>query len=163
MARFSIVFVVLGLALFLVAPGFCEEPIEYGRGHGYRWSQGCVWGPGCMMGPGSRSGGMHGRGWGWDHGHRGPKSMTPEQRAKWDKTWSSYQMDTLEKRKQLVGKQMELQTLWAQPDVDPERVATLSKEVAELQAELKKKHDKYLLQCRKDFGDHDWACPGGWW
>jgi Spy/CpxP family protein refolding chaperone len=89
--------------------------------------------------------------------------MTPDQQAKWDKMRSSYQMDTLELRQQLATKQMELQTLWAQSDVDPARIDTLSKEVAELQAELRKKHDKYLLQCRKHFGDHDWACPGGWW
>jgi Spy/CpxP family protein refolding chaperone len=167
MTRAFIVFAVLGLALVLVAPALCEEPTDYGPGYGYGWGPGCMmgpgsgWGPGHMS-PGSRSGGMHGRGWGWDHGHRGPQSMTPDQQAKWDKMWSSYQMDTLEQRKQLAAKQMELETLWAQPDVDPARIDTLSKEVSDLQAGLRRKHDQYLMRCRKDFGDHDWACPGGW-
>jgi Spy/CpxP family protein refolding chaperone len=89
--------------------------------------------------------------------------MTPEHWGKWEKVWSSYQMHTLELRKQLAAKQMELQTLWAQPDVDSVKVGTLSKEVAELQAELQKKHYQYLLRCRKEFGDQGWACPGGWW
>ena len=71
-------------------------------------------------------------------------------------------METLELRKQIVTKKMELGTLWDQPDVDREKVEKLSAELADLQAELEKKQDKYLLQCRKEFGDKGWACPGGW-
>jgi len=165
-------------ALAVAFPVFSDEPQEswYGRGYGY----GCDWGPrygwsgGQMMGPGYGSGmdrggwGMHGRGRmmdrGWERGH-GPRhwqDVEPEQREKWEKMRSKYQIETLELRKQLVTKQMELETLWAQPDVDHNKVEKLSDEVAGLQAELGKKHDKYLLQCRKEFGDKGWSCPGGW-
>jgi Spy/CpxP family protein refolding chaperone len=83
-------------------------------------------------------------------------------RKKWEKMRSNYQQDTLELRKQLVTTQMELETLWAQSDVHPEKVEKLYSEVAQLQPALGKKRDKYLLQCRKEFGDQGWACPGGW-
>jgi Spy/CpxP family protein refolding chaperone len=89
--------------------------------------------------------------------------MTPEQRQKLDKMSSSYQKETLELRKQLVTKQMELETLWAQPDVDRPKAEKLSEEIADLQAQLSKKRDKCLVQCRKHFGDLGWTCPGGWW
>jgi Spy/CpxP family protein refolding chaperone len=88
--------------------------------------------------------------------------MKPEQREKWERMRSEFQMETLEIRKQLAVKQMELETLWAQPNVDPTKVEKLSREVAELEAELAKKRDKHLLQCRKEFGNQGWACPGGW-
>jgi Spy/CpxP family protein refolding chaperone len=105
---------------------------------------------------------MMDRGWGKGHGPRDWQSMEPEQREKWEEMRSKYQMETLNLRKQLVTKQMELETLWDQPAVDQKKVEKLSDEVAGLQAELGKKHDKYLLQCRKDFGDKGWSCPGGW-
>jgi zinc resistance-associated protein len=69
--------------------------------------------------------------------------------------------DTLELRKQLAAKQMELQTLWAQPNVDQAAVEKLSNEVAEVRAQLWKKRDQYLMQCRKALGAQGWCCPGG--
>ncbi|MBN1843718.1 MAG: periplasmic heavy metal sensor [Deltaproteobacteria bacterium] len=177
MRKLFIVLAVLGLSVALAAPAFCEERKECGPGYGY----GCGEGIGDMMGPGYGSGGhmmsprhracgmhgpgrdRHGRGWGWGPSARGWKSMKPEQRKKWEKMRSDYQQDTLELRKQLVTKQMELETLWAQPEVDSPRVDKLSKEVADLEAKLWKKRDEYLLQCRQNFGDQGWTCPGGRW
>ena len=172
MKRLFVTVVVLGLALILAAPVLCEKPEDkgYGWGHGHMMGYGSGGGP--MMGPGYGRG-MHGPGWGmygrghmmdrgWGHGPRNWSSMTPEQQEKWEKTWSGYQMETLELRKQLATKQMELETLWAQPRVDSGRIEKLSKEVADLEAELGKKRDKYLLQCRQEFGDQGWTCPGGW-
>ena len=166
---------VMVLALFVAFPAFCGDPQEtgYGGGYGYhRGPAGSGWGGGHMMDRGYGRG-MHGGGWGMrggghmmgrDRGY-GPgdwESMAPEQREEWQKMRSKYRMETLELRKELATKQMELETLWDQPDVEQERVQKLSDEVAELQAELQKKQDKYLLQCRKKFGDKGWACPGGW-
>lgn len=174
----------LGLSLLLLiaaAPGFCDEGEDYGPGYCYGWRGGHMmgpgygggWGGGHMMGPGygmqGRGWGMHGRGhmmgpgYGWGYGSRRSESMTPEQRKQWEKTWSDYRKDTLEIRKQLAAKQLELETYWDQPDVDQTKIEKLSNEIAELQAQLAKKHDKYLLQCRKQFGDQGWACPGGVW
>jgi len=60
-------------------------------------------------------------------------------------------------------KKIELQTLWIQPNVDKARVEKLSNEVADLGAKLFKKRDEFLLQCRREFGDQDWTCPGAGW
>jgi Spy/CpxP family protein refolding chaperone len=178
MKKFLLTTVVLLLALSVASFAFSgeEEKSRYGRGYGYgcETGPGYGWGGSHMMGPSYGYGmhrgerGMHGRGSmipsGWKRGH-GPRdwqSMKPEQREQWAKMRSKYQMETLDLRKQLVTKQLELETLWDQPDVDQKKIEKLSDEVAELQAELGKKHDKYLVQCRKDFGDKGWSCPGCW-
>jgi Spy/CpxP family protein refolding chaperone len=88
--------------------------------------------------------------------------MRPEQREKWEKIRTDRIEDTLELGKQLVTWQMELETLWAQPDVDEKKVEKLSNKVADLQSQLWKKRDQYLMRCPQGLGDHDWACPGGW-
>ena len=93
---------------------------------------------------------------GWD-------SMKPEERQQWQKMHSDFQMETLDMRKQLASKQMELETLWAQPDVDKARVEKLSEELASLEGELAKRRSKYLLQCRHKFGNKGWACPSSGW
>ena len=167
---------VLGLSAALAVTAFCDQSQEYEPGYG---QPGC-WGPAQMMGPGyGRSGNMMGSGYhscgmrgpSWHrHGHwlgcgpssQGWKSMKPEEREKWEKMRSDFQMETLEIRKQLAAKHMELETLWAQPNVDSMKVEKLYNEVTELAAELGKKRDKYLLRCREEFGDQGWACPGGW-
>lgn len=179
MKKFLVVF---GMGVFvfvltMTAPVFSEETQNQGdaygvgpgymMGHGYMMGRG-DWTGGPMMGPGYDRG-MYGRrhmmdrGWGCDRGFGAQEAMKPEQRAKWEKMWSGYQMETLELRQQLATKQIELDTLWAQPDVDKEKVEKLSGEVAQLQAELAKKHDKYLLRCREEFGDQGWSCPGRGW
>ena len=175
-------FVVFGvgisvLLLTLTAPVFSEESQDqgptYGGGPGYMMGPGNMmgrgdWSGGPMMGPGYGQG-MYGRGrmmdrgWGCDQGFGAREAMKPEQRAKWEKMWSNYQMETLELRQQLATRQIELDTLWAQPDMDNAKIEKLSGEVAQLQAELAKKHDKYLLQCRGAFGDQGWNCPGRGW
>jgi Spy/CpxP family protein refolding chaperone len=74
----------------------------------------------------------------------------------------NFQKDTLELRKQLVLKQMELTTLWAQPKLEPVAAEKLANEIAQLQAELGKKRSKHLIRCRQQFGGQDWTCPGIW-
>ena len=158
MRRLPMALIVLGLAITLASAAFCDDQEDYGRGHmmypGLGWGSGHMMGPGHMMDYGHRGWGMRGRGW---------QSMKPEQREKWEKMRSDHLKETLELRKQLVTKQMELETLWAQPDVDQKKVEKLSNEVADLQSQLWKKRDQYLMQCRQGFADHEWACPGGWW
>jgi len=173
MKRLLMLLVVLGLAVSVATPAFCDEQEEYSQPYGYGYHMmgpGYGMGSGYMMGYGSRGWGMHGRGWGmhgpgwdWDQGPRGWSSMKPEQQEKWKKMRSAYLMDTLKLRKGLAAKQTEPQTLWAQPNVDRAKVQRLSNEVAELQVELLKKRDKYLLQCRQEFGDQGWQCPGSGW
>lgn len=120
-------------------------------------------GPG-MMGPDRGMDRRHGgyeRGMGPDP--QGWQDMPPEQREQWRQMRSQHMQDVLPLRQELQSKQMELETLWDQSDPDPERVQALSRRISELQAELDRKHDAYLMQCRQEFGDRGWACPGGGW
>lgn len=153
MKRLVVLFVFLGIAIMLAAPAFCDQEEEYSPQEDYGFH---------MMGPGHGMG--HGYGHGMGHAYMHPRkwqSMKPEQREKFEKMRAAHLMDTLELRKQLAAKRMELQTLWAQPNVDQAKVEKLSSEVSELQAELWKKRDQYLMQCRKELGDQGWCCPGG--
>jgi hypothetical protein len=106
---------------------------------------------------------MHGSGWGR---HQGPgcwRLMTPEQQEKCKKMQAAFLAETLELRKELVERQIELETLWAQPNMDRAKVEKLSTELAEIQVQLRKKWDQHLLMCREEFGDQNWACPGAGW
>jgi Spy/CpxP family protein refolding chaperone len=163
MKELAFLLVVLGMALALPGEAFGDDQEDYGRGHmigpRHAWDSGHVTGPGSggrrghMMDYDHRGWGMRGRGW---------ESMKPEQRPVWDKMRTAHLKDTLELRKQLATKQIELDTLWAQPQVDRKKVEELSNEVADLRAKLWKKRDQYLMQCREEFGDQNWACPGTW-
>ncbi len=158
--KLRMLIMVVGLALGVVAAGFCAGPEDNGseedydcgryRGHGMQYHHGGRGGHACgggvRMGP-SRHG--------WE-------SMKPEQREQWQKMHRAFQMETLELRKQLASKRVELETLWAQPNADKPSVEKLSEEVSQLEGEFAKKRSKYLLQCRQGFGDKGWACPGGW-
>lgn len=174
MKRFLLATGVLVLALTVSVSAFCGETRDTRHGKRYGCNQHPDYGGGGghRMGPGHGHGmhegwGMRGPGHMMGHGWRdGPhdwESMKPEEREEWQKMRAKYKMETLELRKQIVTKKMELSTLWDQPEVDEEKVKKLSTELADLQAELEKKQDKYLLQCRKEFGDKGWACPGGRW
>ena len=165
MRRLFVTLVVLGLTVTLAAPAFCGERVDYGYGWGpgHMMGAGYGWGPSHMMHYGHRGWGMHGHGWGWDQSPRGWRSMQPEQQEKWEKIRNTHLMDTLELRKQLAAKRIELETLWVQPNLDRAKVEKLSKEVAELQAQLQEKRDQYLLRCRQEFGNQDWVCPGSGW
>jgi hypothetical protein len=159
MKKTFFVFMVLGLALCLAVPALCEEEGAVGDDDTYGYGRGM--GRGSMMDndhhygmPGRRRGYMRPRAW---------KSMKPEQREKCEKMRAEHLMDTLELRKKLAAKQVELKTLWAQPKVDDGKIEKLSDEIAGLSAELSKKRDKHLLKCRKELGDLGWHCPGGRW
>jgi Spy/CpxP family protein refolding chaperone len=105
--------------------------------------------------------GGYGRGMGPDQ--QGWQGMTPEQRERWRQMRSQFMQDTLPLRQELNAKQMELETLWDQQNPNPEKVKALSDRITELRSKLDQKHDEYLTQCRREFGDRGWACPGGGW
>jgi hypothetical protein len=134
-----------------------------GPRHGRGWG---MMGPGAgrmgprwgMMGPGR--GGMGPR-YGFGPDYQGWQEMSPAQRRAFRGLWSEYMNETLELRRELADRQTQLETLWAQPEVDQKRAAQLSEEVADLRARLEKKRDKYILRCRQEFGDRGWTCPAG--
>jgi hypothetical protein len=90
-------------------------------------------------------------------------SLKPEDRKKWEKKWAAYLMETMELRKKIAIKRIELETLWAQPDVDRAKVERLSGELAELYTKRMKKCDDYVIDARNEFGRLGWACPVGRW
>jgi len=152
MKKFLMVFVIIGLAVFMASHAFCGEKKDSAGDYGYGYH---------MMGSGYMGEGSLQRR-GCDNTPRAWKSMKPEQQEKWQKIRAAYMLDTLDLRKNLAAKRVELRTLWAQPDMDKDRINKISNEVAELQAKLSKKRNQHLLQCRQKFGDQGWDCPGGW-
>jgi len=170
--RIGLVLLALTLVCLLAGPSWAAEKEEAGPPEGYGYGYGMM-GPGWGMGPGY---GMMGPGWGMGQGYgwggtpggRGPgpgyqgwRQMDPKQQEEYEALWKNHRRETLELRKQLLTKQLELETLWDQPKVDRAKVQTLADEAAELQAQLEKKRNEFLLQCREKFGDQGWSCPGG--
>ena len=165
MRRHLFVLMFLGLVICLAGSAFCEEAKQsrgddtygYGMmGHGRSMDRGY------MMDDAHRGWGMHGQ----DRHYMKPrawKSIKPEQKKKFEKIRVTHLMDTMELRKKLAANRIELKTLWIQPEVNHARIEKLSDEIAEFSAELSKKRDKHLMQCRKELGDLGWNCPGGKW
>ena len=152
MKRVLILTIFLGITMaftsILYAQNEAEQP-DYGRGYNCPWSG---MGPG-MMG-GSRGMGPHHHTW---------RQMTPEQRREWRQMRSKFSRDTLQLRQKLVNKQMELQDLWEEENPDTAKIKSLSDEIAELQLQLEKKRNQFLIQCRNKFGGEGWMCPGMGW
>ena len=99
-----------------------------------------------------------------DYSVPGPlQSLKLEERKKWEKMWAQYLMDTMEIRKQIAVKRIELDTLWAQPDMDRAKVEKLSDELSELYKKRGKACDTYVFKAREAFGPLGWACPIGQW
>jgi Spy/CpxP family protein refolding chaperone len=103
---------------------------------------------------------LHGPG--WDISVPGWFSMSREQSEKLQRLRDAFQENTLDLRKQLILKQMELSTLWAQPTIDSEKATKLSHDVATLQAEMIRKRAQHLITCRDQLGGEHWTCPGIW-
>ncbi len=53
--------------------------------------------------------------------------------------WAKFQNDTLELRKQLAARNVELRTLYSQPNPDQARVQTLTQEISNLRAQIGQK------------------------
>ncbi|MBW1745941.1 MAG: periplasmic heavy metal sensor [Deltaproteobacteria bacterium] len=153
------VFVIIGLAVFMASHAFCGEKKEPAPDYGYGYH---MMGQGYGMGSHDMMGerGMYRRGRAYKP--RALQSMKPEQREKWQKMRAAHMMDTMDLRMKLAAKRVELRTLWAQPEMDEDRIKKLSNEVSELQTGLLKMRNQHLLQCRQKFGGQGWDCPGGW-
>ena len=111
---------------------------------------------GGMMGPG-----MMGQGYGPGSNYGGWNQMTPDQQREWQQKRTQFWRDTLPLRQKLINKQMELRVLWGEDNPDPDKAKDLSNEISDLQAQLLKKQNEFLIQCRDRFGDQGWSCPGG--
>lgn len=88
----------------------------------------------------------YGRGGGFGPGN-GPgwmQSMTPEQQAKLSTARAAYLKDTLELRKQMMLKGMELRTLNADPKANKAKVLKLANELVDLRAQIAKKRNQHF-------------------
>jgi Spy/CpxP family protein refolding chaperone len=141
------VFSALILLVALAAPAWCQDNRPGFSGPGSGWGLGM--GPRYMRGPGQ---GMGPSFQGWE-------GMTDQEKKAYHQAWAEFMQDTLELRQKLVTKQMALDTLWAQPQVDQEKVRKLADEVADLWNQLEKRRNRYLTDCRVQFGDQGWTCP----
>jgi Spy/CpxP family protein refolding chaperone len=109
------------------------------------------------MGPG-----MMGQGYGMGPGmmHGGWNQMSSEQQKEWRQMKIAFWKDTLQLRQKLINKQMELSILWQEENPDTDKTKNLSDEISDLQSQLLKKSNEFLIQCREKFGDQGWSCPG---
>jgi Spy/CpxP family protein refolding chaperone len=171
MKRVLTLTIVLGIVMMFTLLLWAQsqaEPPDYGRRHfcprsgsGPGWSMGAqTMGPGYGRGMGP---GMMGHGWGMGPHHRAWGQMTPEQRQEWKQMRSKFSKDTLQLRQKLVNKQMELQDLWEEEKPDTAKIQSLSDDIADLQLQLEKKRNHFLIQCRNKFGGEGWMCPGMGW
>lgn len=164
MKKCLITMVVLGLAVVWPFTGLCqaqdkEQPVQR-EGYGRRWQQGgrmgYGWGQGHMM--------DYSYATPPDYSMPGPlQSLKPEDRKKWEKMWAHYLMEIMETRKKIAVTRIELETLWAQPDLDRAKVEKLSSELSELYTQRMKACDNYVIKARAEFGKLGWACPIGVW
>ena len=144
MKRLFLVVLLLGLAVFLAGPAFCEMA---GRGPQedteFRMTCG---------GQSTARDYMKPEAW---------ESLTSEQRDKWAEMWGAYLTETLPLRQEFAQKRLDLQTAWAQPKVDSAKIDKLCDEMSALYIKRIKKRKDYLLKCRQVFGDLGWTCPSG--
>jgi len=138
------VFTTLSAAVILL---FCSSVI-YAQNMGAGMMGSRTTGPGYGMGPGMMGGQYH--------------TMTPEQQKEYEQMRAKFYKDTLQLRQKLSSTQMELHTLWQEENPDQGKLKNLSNEVADLESQLLKKRNEFLIQSRTKFGDQTWSCPGGY-
>jgi Spy/CpxP family protein refolding chaperone len=112
----------------------------------YVYAQGPGYGPG--HGPG------HGPGWKGECGREseGPgkiSNLTPEQKAKFEELRRKFNDETAQLRGALVTKRIELQSLWTNPNADPNAIVSKEKELRDLQNQMKDKALQMKLEARK--------------
>jgi Spy/CpxP family protein refolding chaperone len=144
MRRFFVVLLLLGLAVSLAGPAFCEMAGK-GPQEDTEFRMTCG-------GQSTARDYMRPEAW---------ETLTSEQRDKWSQMWGVYLTETLPLRQQFAQKRLELQTVWAQPKVDSDKIDKLCDEMSELYIKRMKQRKDYLLKCRKVFGDLGWTCPSG--
>jgi Spy/CpxP family protein refolding chaperone len=117
--------IVAVLVITLIATSGLAIAQGWGRGEG-------------MMGPG------HGPG-----GGAAGLNLSPEQNQKMQALRESHFKETIPLRNEIMGKRLELRTLWAQTNPDQERILAKQKEVNALMGQLQEKATKHRLEMRQ--------------
>lgn len=95
-----------------------------------------------------------------DPGHRGPhwqeswgpgkdNPLTPEQKTKFQELRRKFRAENAQLIGSIVAKRLELQSLWTDPKADPKAIEDKSKELRNLQDQMKDKMVQMRLEARK--------------
>ena len=108
----------------------------------YVYAQGTGYGPG------------HGPGWRGAHGVEPGESgkalnLTPEQKTKFQELRRKFNEETAQLRGTLVTKRLELQSLWTDPNANPNAIVDKEKELRDLQNQMREKAFLAKLEARK--------------
>lgn len=95
-----------------------------------------------------------GPGWKGEHcresGNPGRFSnLTPEQKTKFQELRQKFVEETAQLREALVTKKVELQSLWTNPNADPNAIVDTERELRDLQNQMKDKGVQAKLEARK--------------
>ena len=80
--------------------------------------------------------------------HKG-LSLTPEQKAKFRELRRDFRKDNAQLIGSLVAKKIELEALWTDPKADPNAILTKTKELGDIQNQLRDKFIGMKLEARK--------------
>lgn len=108
-------------------------------------------------------GGGRGRGQGWGGPGacwQGAQTLSAEDQAKFQESRAKFMTDTLELRKAMATKHVELRTLYAQPTPDQAKIKALNNELIDIRAQLDKKRNEYMGQYGAFCGGPGWG--RGW-
>ena len=114
---------------FAQSPGYGPGP-GAGPGFGPRWGMG----PGHHRGPG-----------GWDKA----LNLTPEQKTKMDELRRKFKEENAQLIGAMVTKKIELQALWSNPKAEDKAILDKSKELRDLQNQMREKAVQMRLEARK--------------
>jgi len=89
------------------------------------------------------------------------QALTQEQQTRINSLRQKFMQDTLETRKKLMAKRLELRTLMAQPNMDVEKAKALHNEILTLQSEIQKQRFEFQLAVRK-IAPTAASCRGMW-
>jgi len=76
-------------------------------------------------------------------------NLTPEQNQKFQALQESHFKETIPLRNEIMTKQLELRTLWAQTNPDQAKILAKQKELNALRAQLQEKGTQFRLEMRK--------------
>ncbi len=144
------------LAIAVLATTGLAMAQGWGRGQGY--GPGYGMGP-CGVGPG-------GPGYGPGPGPRGAwgpaLNLTAEQNQKMQALREQHLREVIPLRNEMQVKQLELRTLWAQPNPDEGKILAKQKEISALRAQLQEKGTKNRLEMRKNLTPEQQAQLGAY-
>lgn len=133
LAVFTAIAILLAASGLAMAQGWGPGPGPgHSMGYGPRGFGPGDWGPG--MGPGKWAPGLN---------------LTAEQVQKMNSLRESHFKETLPLRNEIMTKELELRTLWSQPNPDQDKILAKQREINHLRAQIQEKSIRHRLEMRK--------------